>query len=120
GPVTAPGYPETPVAVHRRRGVALVALGRRVDRRLAAERVAGRVVAPGEDACAVAVLALPGDHGIPGRAHGHGRARLVALGGAVGLELAAGRVARGIVALGEHAPAATVLVLTLPGDHELP
>src|SRR5262249_35626595 len=120
--VTAlPGDGGPPVGVQGDRGGHLVVRGGHVDAELAAQGVARGVVAPGVDAPAAAVLvaALPGDDEVAPGVHGDRGAGLVARGGRVDAEVTAPGGARGVVALGVAAPAAAVLVGTLPGGDEV-
>src|SRR5205807_1943251 len=118
--VGGPGDQEVAGGVHRDRGPDLVGGRGGVDLELVAPRVAGGVVAAGEDAPAAAVLAVarPGDEEAAIRIDGHGGQGLVAGGGGVDLELVAQRVAGGVVAAGEDAPAAAVLPVARPRHHE--
>src|SRR5262249_61592144 len=81
-----------------------------------------RVVALGVNApaAAVVVLARPGDDEVPVRVDRDRGELLVVGGGGVDAELAAERVARGVVALGVDPPGlAAILALARPSDDEV-
>src|SRR5262249_11267985 len=119
--VALPGDEEIAGGVHRDGGVHLVVLGGGADAELAALGHTRGIVALGVNAPAVAVLllALPGNDEIAAGVHCDSRVELVMVGGGVNAELAADRVAGGVVALGVDTPAVAVLVLARPDHHEI-
>src|SRR5262245_47191903 len=67
---------------------------------------------------AILIVALPDNHEAAVGCYRHRWTLLMIRRGSVGPELTALGHAEGIIALGVHAPAAAVLIVALPGDHE--
>jgi hypothetical protein len=119
--ITPPHHDEVAVGVHGHGRLLLTVRREAVDLELATCRVARGVVALGEDAVPVAVLAvaLPRHDEVAVGVHGHGRDHLNACREAVDLERGSLRIARGIVALGEDAVLAAVLAVAVPRHDEV-
>ncbi len=118
--VVVPGDRKTTAREGRHVGLVLAAGGALVDPELAARRGAGGVVALPVHAGAAAVLAVGAPHddeaaALEGR---HPGFVLAVRGGRIDPELAAGRAAVGVVALGLDAAAAAVLAVGAPYDDE--